>query len=276
MTNMIRIAWNRYFAAVLMIAYCLIFLIRPLTWLPAFVFTVASAAQRTGVASVDRLLAGCGLPATFEWRAGAYLLVFAGLLPLVLARIAGRGLRDVGWNVPNRFAWRYFWVAMAVSLPFLVWMVQSPTMSLPYVEHWERVGGLTFCLYYVLNMFTEHVLIHGVVLGLSTPGGRWPKVEPPAKTDRGILAWLGLTTVGSDGPRRFGWGLPAGCLMPIAISALLFGGVHLGKDYRELVLSFPGGLAQAYIALRSGSWLTPFGIHLATATTALGMMLWFR
>ena len=56
-------------------------------------------------------------------------------------------------------------------------------------------------------------------------------------------------------------------------SATLFGVVHIGKDPREMLLSVPGGLALAYVAYRSNSWLIPYILHLATAGTALALMM---
>ena len=49
--------------------------------------------------------------------------------------------------------------------------------------------------------------------------------------------------------------------------------VHLGKDWREAVLSLPGGIAVAYVAYRGDSWGIPFLLHALTAGTTLGIML---
>jgi membrane protease YdiL (CAAX protease family) len=68
-------------------------------------------------------------------------------------------------------------------------------------------------------------------------------------------------------------GLPADCVPAILTSTTLFGLVHVGKDPRELLLSLPGGVALAYIAYRTNSWLTVFVLHLATAGTAFLMIV---
>lgn len=96
----------------------------------------------------------------------------------------------------------------------------------------------------------------------------------------GGQAWNGESALRSRTRLARGWnsvrtwiGLPRGCLLGVIGSALLFALVHVGKDPRELVLSLPGGIALAYLAYRTDSFLTPFFLHLATAGTALGMML---
>jgi membrane protease YdiL (CAAX protease family) len=71
-------------------------------------------------------------------------------------------------------------------------------------------------------------------------------------------------------------GLPTGCPIAIFASAALFGLIHGTKDFRELLLSIPGGIALAYLAYRTNSWLTPFVLHALTAGTACAMLLWAR
>src|SRR5262249_47181103 len=126
--------------------------------------------------------------------------------------------------------------------------------------------------------FTEHLLLHGVVLGLTRPDGRWPGplgVSPAGRGPGKVLRWLGMSMAASK--NMVEWlGLARGSALPMLVSPLLFGMVHLGKDTRELVLAFPGGLVQAYLAYRSNSWLTPLAIHLATASMALLMMMTIR
>lgn len=275
--------------------YCTLLLVNPPQWLPTVLQNFVRDAQGLVVRIIGggvKALKGDRSPG--ELVSAIYFLVIACFIPVFVARIAGRRLPDLGWRWPNRLALRYFIVALAISSPFLFWMVNSPTIGRPYLAQLDRLGFVAFAAYYLVNMFTEHLLLHGVVLGLARPDGRWPDPAPvpnPAKGLVGILRWLGLANPthaisSGEGPtprtnRRSGalsrWlGLATGCLVPMALSALLFGLVHLGKDSRELILAFPGGLAQAYIAYRSRSWLTPFAIHLATASMALAMMLWMR
>lgn len=272
--------WPRAFVIGLLVMYCAIFMIRAQSWYPESLISIVQGAQQGTMNFIKRALRTTGLPEGGECVAGAYFLIIAAVVPLIAALLMGRRLRDLGCRLGNRYALRYFVLGFVISLPFLIWMVQSPTLAGPYLKQLNRIGAVGFCGFYLINMLTEHFLLHGVVLGLCTPCGRWPEVDAPQQTERrliGLLRWLGLSGAGSKSGSMSGWlGLPPGCLLPIVVSALLFGGVHLGKDVRELVLSFPGGLAQGYIAFRSGTWFTPFALHLATASAALGMMLWFR
>jgi hypothetical protein len=206
----------------------------------------------------------------------------AGIIPWFAATAIGlRRPAFIGTRAPNRYAPRILLVSYLLAFPFLVWMVRSPAIGPYYMKQLDRLGITTYLAFYLVNMLTEHFLLHGVVLGVCHGDGRWPVVTDEASASagapRGFLVWLGLAQPTGDarGWERFRrWiGLPSGCLPAMVTSAMLFGLVHLGKDLRELVLAFPGGVAQAYLAYRTNSWLTPFALHLATAATALGMML---
>ena len=273
--------WPQFLAIVIIFIYCAVFLVNPQEWFPNSIQKTIHDAQgmvtrviRRGVTAIAE-----GKPAR-ELIIALYFLIAAGIVPLFVARVAGRGLKDLGWRRPNRLALRYFIVALAISAPFLIWMVRSPTIATLYLKQLDHLGFITFAAFYLVNMFTEHLLLHGVVQGLARPDGRWADsapLPPPGKGLNRFLHWLGLAMprAHATGQRVSSWlGLAPGCLIPMVFSALLFGMVHLGKDTRELVLAFPGGLAQAYIAYRSNSWFTPFLIHLATASAALAMMAW--
>jgi|CXWL01.1.fsa_nt_gi hypothetical protein len=294
--------WPHYLALSLLFVYCTILLVNPPKWVPIVLQNLSHDARGQVSHAIHRsvaAIAGAKLPR--ELIDATYFLCIAAFLPVCVARIAGRRLYDLGWRWPNRLALRYFIVALAVSAPFLIWMVKSPTIATPYLKQLNRLGFIAFAAYYLVNMFTEHLLLHGVVLGLARPDGHWPDAAPlpaPGRGFIGLLRWLGLAMPTPLPSREKGrdegentrslwpfrnsrltdmraWlGLAPGCLIPMVFSALLFGMVHLGKDTRELLLAFPGGLAQAYIAYRSNSWFTPFLIHLATASMALAMMAW--
>lgn len=271
-----QLRWPRLLAIFVVFVYCTFFLVHAPQWFPAIIGQTSQEARTSIFTALHRamtLLTGSARGS--EVVTTIYLVVFAGALPLLLSRAAGRRPADLGWQKPNRLALRYFVLGFAFSCPFLLWMVQSPTIANSYLGQLRRLGFPLFAAFYFLNMLTEHLLLHGVVLGLGRPDGRWgrPAVIPPAgpgllKT----LRYLGMAVPYAGNPSQW-LGLAPGCLVPMFVSALLFGMVHLGKDTRELMLAFPGGLAQAYIAFRSNSWLTPFAIHLATASMALIMML---
>lgn len=270
--------WWRGTAAVVLFVYVVALLVPARGWVPQLLRNWFDAAQN-GIFQALRPIVSVfhsGRP-SHEVVGAVYFFVIAGLAPLLASMLLGRGPRDIGMRIPNKLFWRYFVIAVVLAAPFLWWMVQSPTMAGTYLRQLERLGWTAFCGYYLVNMLTEHFLLHGVVLGLTRPDGRWRSPLPPPERSGGsggMLAWLGLKNSSIANGRRETWlGIPAGSLFPIAFSALLFGMVHLGKDTRELVLSFPGGVVQGYLALRSDSWLTPLIIHLATASIALLMML---
>ncbi len=232
-----------------------------------------------------RLTDGChamgfDAPARTLVDAGYFLLIGVAIPWAAMAVLRRGRLRDLGWRAPNRFGWRILVVGYLVAAPFLIWMVNSPGFT-QYYMHQLRAGLFGFLCGYFVNMFAEHFLFHGVMLGAFRAGHRWPEPqetpEPRGRGVRRVLQWFGLDQpVGDTG----GWhrvevwvGLPTGCVTAIVITGLLFGIVHLGKDTRELFLSVPGGMASAYLAYRTDSWLTPFALHLATAGTACLLMV---
>ncbi len=235
---------------------------------------------------------------------GTYLFVAGVVVPWAGMALGRRGRpQAIGFRLPNRLAWRFLAVSFIVSLPFLIWMVGSPSFSRYYAPSLRAgIGG--FLAYYLVNMFAEHFFFHGIMLGAFRAVHRWPEpaaIDQSATTRTGrALQWLGLAQPGgmpkpASGGRGHGarildrakvcqawavqritrWiGLQDGCLVAICTSAMLFGLVHISKDPRELMLSLPGGFAMAYIAYRTNSWLVPFALHLATAGSACLLMVW--
>jgi hypothetical protein len=214
-------------------------------------------------------------------RDGGFFVVTALVLPWLVMTLIRRGRpADLGWRRPNRFAWRTVGIAVLVSLPFSLWMVRSPAFA-PYYRSQLQAGAAAFLIYYFVVMFGEHFLFHGVMLAAFRADGRWPVPPPVACSGEGgvrrALRWVGLAqpTGGAVGGRRVTrWlGLRDHCGAAILLSALLFGLMHLGKDPREALLSFPGGVFLAYLAYRCDSWLAPFILHLLTAGAACLMMV---
>jgi hypothetical protein len=216
-------------------------------------------------------------------RFAVYLLLAACLIPLGAAWIAGiRRLSDLGVRRPNGLAMRYFAVGLIASLPFLWWMSRSEPFAQGYLSELKRVGLTTFLLFYLVNMFTEHLLLHGIVPALTRQTGRWPAIIPTGDTSpfaftfKGVTGWLGLRQPSDESKTRKPivqrLGLPADSICPILISGALFALVHWGKDSRELLLSAPGGVLVAFVALRTNSFFTPFVLHLATAGAACLMI----
>lgn len=266
--------------------YCGLFLVSAQAFLPRALRLVVAYPSRWLRHGIDVALGFVGAaPAGFELRSGLYLLVVCGLVPwLALAALRRGRPHDLGLRRPNRLGWRITLLGLIVAIPFLVWMVQGPRFAAPYLGHLERAGPLAFCSFYLVNMLSEHFFLHGVVLAACRRGLRWPAPPPVASPDRGgptrALQWIGLAqpTSGAHGWRRvIRWaGLPDGCLWAILCSTLLFGLVHIGKDSREMLLSFPGGAVQAYLAYRTNTWLTPFALHLLTASAACAMIIAMR
>ena len=213
---------------------------------------------------------------------GLYLAIVAGIIPLLAARLLLRAsLAEIGCRPPNRVGWRLLVIGFVCSIPFLVFMARGPGMVASYLPTAQRTGYAIFVSYYTVNMLTEHFLCHGVLLAAFRADGRWPPppADPPA-ADRPhwqrLLLFIGVSST----QRRPGqtavtaWlQLQPGCGFAIIGSASLFALVHVGKDWREAVLSLPGGLVLGFIAYRGNSWLTPFLLHALTAGTTLLLMV---
>jgi len=214
-------------------------------------------------------------------RHGTYCVLSGIVVPWILLTLVGRGRPgDIGLRRPNAIAWRMLAIGVIGSMPLLFWMVRSASFAEYYRPH-LRQGAAAFLTYYAVNMMSEHFLFHGVMLAALRRGTGWPspaKVsDEPARGWVRPLRWIGLAQPTTDerGTRRItAWlGLPAGCVCAVIVSGLLFGAAHIGKDGREFLLSFPGGMASAYIAYRTNSALVPFLLHAATAGAACLMMV---
>jgi membrane protease YdiL (CAAX protease family) len=263
-------------------AYVATFLIRPASYWPNGLREVAETVRGWLLELINAAYRACGIhDITHELRSGAYFLITSAVLPWILLALARRGRpHDIGVRPPNRIGWRILVVGYVLALPFQVWMVRSASFAPYYMRQIDRAGLTAFLLYYLLVILVEHFFFHGVLLAACRTGGRWPAPAPVranAATLRGrALQWIGLCQPG-DGTRGLRrlvrWiGLPEGCIPAILTSALLFAAIHLGKDPRELILSLPGGIALAYLAYRTNSWLIPFLLHSATAATACALM----
>jgi hypothetical protein len=209
-----------------------------------------------------------------------YLLGVMGIVPALVVLLLRRGPRSMGLRWPNRVGWRWLILGYAVAFPLVVVMARSKEFY-PYYESHMRAGGLVFFSYYLCNFVMEHWTFHGVLLGVTRVGRRWPEVDPGVLTARSWIGrfaqWLGVAQP-TDGAAGLRWitrwlGLPDRCVVPIVVSGLLFGLVHLGKAPMELLFSFPGGVALACLAYRSNGWIVPLLLHVSTATTALVIMV---
>jgi len=263
--------------------YCLLFLVRPGPTWPDFVRETMTACTSAVYSRISLLLEWIGVhrPEPVLGQ-GLYLVVVTGLVPLLAARLLMRApLTAIGCRRPNRVGWHLLAVAFVLSIPFLVFMALGPGMVAFYMPTVKRAGYALFLSYYAINMLTEHFFLHGVMLAALRSDWRWPTPAPGPEHHDGRLWRRLLAYIGLGGPSRYpgqsgiaGWlQLAPGCVFAMVGSAALFALVHVGKDWREAVLSIPGGLAVAYIAYRSDSWLTPFLLHAMTAGATLVLMI---
>jgi hypothetical protein len=201
------------------------------------------------------------------------------LVPALLLRAAGRRPRDYGLRTPNALGWRLLLAGVALSVPFGLWLLYDQREQLqnvlkyPMLWHAQRL----------LSMVPEHFLICGVVTGLLLPERRLPDAVPIPSVEGSrpmrALRWLGLAQPGS-GPSRnavLEWlGLDGTSLAALCASGLIFGLVHIGKAPLELTLSFPGGVAVAYLTLRSQSIWPAITAHWAMNLVPAGLWLAWR
>lgn len=253
-----------------------VFVSPPPSW-DHFVWRFLMKERRALVDRLDAGLASVGWGSNHPEPAWAVYLVLVGIVfPWTIMLVLRRGRAgDVGLRIPNRLAWRVVAVGFLLSLPSLLWMSRGPTFAAYYRPQLARTGMGVFLGYYLANLASEHFFFHGVLLGWGRRAHRWPAAPAVVEDARGfrrLWQWFGMAQPTEDATGLtvvMRWlGLPSGCVFALFLSATLFGLIHVGKDVREAILSFPGGLALAYVAYRTNCALTPLLLHAATAGTA--------
>jgi len=268
--------------AVVVVPYLSLFWIQSRPWMPGWLATMGREFRFWTVPRLSGAIeAASGWAPTGPWRWAILSVVMGLVVPWAFMAAIGRGRPgDIGLKRPNRVGWRLVIVGYAVSLPFLVIATRSPAMQAYYRVQMSAWSFGSLCGTYAAVLIAEHFLFHGALLALLHPRRRWPVVPAPAAVE-GIgayraLRWLGLSQPAGGGgavSRAARWmGLPDGCLWAMALQTALFGLIHVGKAPAEVALSFPGGLAMAYVAYRSDSLLTPMVIHATTGLTTLGLV----
>lgn len=271
-------------ALIVTFVYCQLFLVGQSNLWPQTLQAWMNGSRNAANRLIHDLLLKAGVlhPAS-KLEQGLFLVLVGIVVPVLAARLITRtGLRDLGCRLPNRYGWRWLAAGFVIAVPFLVFMAKGSGMAGQYLPDARRVGLFVFLSYYLVNMTAEHFMLHGFVLGAFRRDLRWPARGEPSPTDpsaswwRRVLLFLGL----SRGPRTPGqtrltawFQLAPDCGLAIVGSGVLFALVHVGKDWREAMLSVPGGIALAILAYRSDSWYIPFLLHLATAGTTFALML---
>ena len=265
--------------------YVLWLVVQPPKWIdPEFrrVWRMPQLALHRVVAFVYDAV-GFESPSVHLQAAGFYVVSLLIVPWIVIILLRRNRPADMGWRRPNRLLLRIVACSFIVSIPFLYWMVNSPTFP-DYYKPYIEAGPIRLIFYYVVVLFCEHSLMEGTLLGLFRLGHRWPVppvlIQDATSGGRRALQWIGLAqpTRGANGLKRVTrWlGLADGCVGAIALSGVLFGMIHWGKNGREFLLSFPGGVFLAFLAYRCNSWHAPYLLHASTVVVAGLMMLTLR
>ncbi len=208
------------------------------------------------------------------------VLEFAiGLVPAAGLVAWWRSINAVGLGWPNVLGRRLIAVSVLVSVPFGFWLVRAaPTTShANWAEFRETLVLMTLTI-------PEHALICGTLVGLMLPGRRLPEVVPVAAVTGSLpgraLRWLGLAQPSSPpGPSKaLAWfGLTPESLLAIVCSGVVFWLAHFGKpNLTEVALSLPGGIAVAYMTLRSRSIWPALIAHCTMNLVPLGLLALFH
>jgi len=204
-------------------------------------------------------------------------VILGMLVPSSLLYLSGLKLTDVGIGMPNTLGWRMIILGIVVSIPFGILLLNSrnyDTGQDPLSP--ESIMNL-------LSMIPEHFLVTGVCTALMLPGRRLPSDESLEPVEGNFiekaLRWFGLeqSSANAGSNRILEWfGLTWVSLFAIVASGAVFRMIHLGKDDLELMLSFPGGVAIAYMTLRCRSIWPSVISHWSLNLIPLGVLLLFK
>jgi hypothetical protein len=223
------------------------------------------------------------------WNDQPYMWLLAQLaigvgIPALVVLLLGLSFTGIGWRRPNRLGWRWMAVATLAGVPFGLWLfLDAPDTAKHIQVNAHYVAGL-------LALLPEHFLICGLLTAVFLPGARFPEATLPTTseqpTDRAnrvarSLRWLGLFQPPTErdqatttAPRLIRWlGIDAPGSLAVVASGSLFALGHVGKAPLELILSFPGGMAVAYITLRSQSVWPALVAHVGLNVIPLAMLM---
>ena len=204
-------------------------------------------------------------------------VIFGMIVPAALLYLSGFKLNDAGMGIPNAIGWRMTIVGIVVSIPFGMLLLKSTNF-----DSGQNAVSPEYIMTLV-SMIPEHFLVTGVCTAMMLPGRRLPgdvRFEPVEGSfiTKG-LRWFGLAQSPSDtgGNRILDWfGLTWVSLFAIVASGAVFRMIHLGKNDLELMLSLPGGIAIAYMTIRSHSIWPSVISHWSLNVIPLGILLLFK
>lgn len=195
------------------------------------------------------------------------------VIPAGVLLACGYKLSDVGLRRPNRLGYRIILAGVLLSIPFGLWMLYDRKLSITLTGHEMKYIRLLLC------MIPEHFLICGTITAVMLPDRKLPAAVPMAAPEgsaiRRFLRWFGLAQPAEPNHNAvLAWfGLTDAELFAITASGLVFGLVHLGAVPLELALSFPGGVAVAWMTLRSQSIWPAILAHWAMNLIPYGLWL---
>lgn len=199
------------------------------------------------------------------------------IIPSALLYSSGLKLSDVGMGMPNALGLRMIILGIVVSIPFGLLLSISK-------NNYSRENLLTpEYLMILLSMIPEHFLVTGVCTALMLPGRRLPSPVCLDPVEGDLITkgfrWFGLAqgSANTGGNRILEWfGLTWVSLFAIVASGAVFRMIHLGKDDLELALSFPGGVAIAYMTIRTRSIWPSVISHWSLNLVPAGISLLFK
>lgn len=206
-------------------------------------------------------------------------LLIGLVIPVVVLLLAQRRLSDMGLGWPNRLGRRFTGAGIVLSIPFGLWVLTDNPRAI--AEVWNDFRYIGLCS--GIAMIPEHFLICGFFVALLLPERKLPENVPLMPVEgrmiRRCLRWLGLARSPSGTGRHaaLAWfGLTPASLFAILASGVLFLVVHVGEPGLELALAMPGGVAVAYMTLRSRSIWPGLLAHYALNLVPLGLWLLLR
>ncbi len=204
-------------------------------------------------------------------------VVLGMIVPAVLLYLSGLKLNDVGMRMPNILGGRMIILGIVVSIPFGLLLLKSKnydTAQNPLNPEYMMM---------LLSMIPEHFLVTGVCTALMLPRRRLPNEVSLDPVEGNLikkgLRWFGLAqgSANTGSNRIVDWlGLTWVSLFAIVASGAVFRMIHLGKNDLELMLSFPGGVAIAYMTIRSHSIWPSVIAHWSLNLIPLGILLLFK